>query len=174
MPRCAGCCFDGSSACGLVAHPRAAGWHQGRVLWSPWCCLVRGREGGISLSTEGSQGLGLGLAKPPVLARGCRAVSEAAGTCCQDCALRHHRHPGLGPVPQLSHCTFSRPLARSQQCPCSLQPLKQCLPPCPAQGSITMSHILARSSCSTERWGYLPALPIPTRVYCFGKSTSKC
>lgn len=51
-------------------------------LWQPLgslesSVLPSGGEGGSSLSAqlpEGSQGLGLGQAKPPVLARGCSAA----------------------------------------------------------------------------------------------------
>lgn len=181
MPRCSGCCFDGSwlssSACGVVAHTQSAGWLLGwfGVLGAAW--WWGGREFPFSTAPRGFTGAcsGFGQASSPCKGVQCcpRAVSEAAGTCCQDCALQHHRHPGLSPVPQLSDCTLQQaPGTSPAHCPCCLQ---QCLPPNPPGLHHHVPHskqMLARSSCSTERWGYLPALPIPTSMYCFGKSTS--
>lgn len=177
MPRCSGCCFDSSwlssSAYRVVAHrlQQLLGGLESLVL-------PRGGKGGSSLSTapRGLRGawFGSGQASSPSKGVQCcpRTVSEAAGTRCQDCALRHHRHPGLSPVLQSVIAPFSRPLAQAQQCPCCLQALQAVPvsqpnpPPCPAPGichhAPHSKQRPGRSSCSRERWGYLQTLPIPT------------
>lgn len=119
-------------------------------------CAAQRRGGKGALSTElpeGSHGFGLGLAKPPVLARGCSAAVglflRLQGPGARNVHSRHHQHPGLSPVPQLSHCTFQQ--APSTSPALSLQPSASlgsaCLPalhPGQPQGSVTMSHTLSR------------------------------
>lgn len=94
----------------------------------------------------------------------CRAGSKAAWTSCQDCALRHHQHPDLNPVPELGHCTLQQAPGTSPAL--SLLPSaalgSACLPAPGLHHCVPHSKKrLARSSCSTERWGHLASSSSP-------------
>lgn len=127
-------------------------------LWQPLgglesSVLPGGGEGGeLSFSTapRGVTGawFGSGQASSPCKGLQCcpRAVSEAAGTCCQDCVFQYHWHPGLSPVPQLSHCTLQQaPGTSPAQCPGCLQPLWAVPASCPS----TLPSHRAPSPCPT-------------------------
>lgn len=144
--------------------------------WRPLCCPEAGREG--SSLNRAPRGFtwawfGSGQASSPCKGVQCcrRAVSEAAGTWCQECALPTPSASWPEPCPPAQSLHLSAgPWHKPSPVLAAFSHSRQCLPPSPPPWPATglCHHVphskqrLARSSCSTERWGYLPALPIPT------------